>query len=252
MPLKNEAAPAFELVMPQTGAGKKQIIALDGVTKTYKMGESSLNALDDIFIFVNGGEFIAVMGPSGCGKSTLMNMIGCLDRPTSGKILIKGQDVAELSDNRLARVRSETIGFVFQTFNLIPRISALKNVAMPLVFAGVPKGERERRARELLESVGLGKRMNHTPDKLSGGERQRIAIARALVNDPKIILADEPTGNLDSKTGIEIMEIIKALNARGKTIVLVTHDPKVAAYAGKIYHMRDGRIESIDALPGEF
>ncbi|MDD5502658.1 MAG: ABC transporter ATP-binding protein, partial [Candidatus Thermoplasmatota archaeon] len=196
------------------------------------------------------GEFVSVMGPSGCGKSTLMNLIGCLDRPTSGKVFIEGNDTSVLSDNRLAGLRSNTVGFVFQTFNLIPRISALKNVAMPLVFAGVQRGERERMAREILESVGLGKRISYTPDKLSGGERQRVAIARALVNDPKIILADEPTGNLDSNTGKEIMETIKGLNKQGKTIILVTHDQKVADYADATYRMRDGRIESIEISRG--
>jgi putative ABC transport system ATP-binding protein len=179
-----------------------------------------------------------------------MNLIGCLDRPTSGKVVIEEKDTSTLTDNQLAELRRNTVGFVFQTFNLIPRMSALKNVAMPLVFAGVPRGERERKARKILENVGLGKRLNHTPDKLSGGERQRIAIARALVNDPKIILADEPTGNLDSNTGKEIMETIKGLNKEGKTIILVTHDQKIADYADATYRMRDGRIESIEISHG--
>jgi len=246
MTTKNNPAPAFEIVGRTVDTRKSAIVELKNITKTYGIGDSELKALDDVNLFVKPGEFISVMGPSGCGKSTLMNLIGCLDRPTSGKVFINGKDASTLTDNQLAGLRSNTIGFVFQTFNLVPRISALKNVAMPLVFAGVPRGERERRARKILESVGLGKRLSHTPDKLSGGERQRIAIARALVNDPKMILADEPTGNLDSNTGKEIMETIKGLNRQGKTILLVTHDQKVADYAGATYHMKDGRIESIE------
>ena len=211
--------------------------------KTYQMGEEEIHALRGVSIQIERGEYVAIMGPSGSGKSTLMNLIGCLDTPSKGSYLLNGKQVSQMDDNELARIRNEEIGFVFQTFNLLPRATALRNVELPLVYAGVPAKEREQRARGALEKVELASRMTHRPNELSGGQRQRVAIARALVNNPSILLADEPTGNLDSKTGVEIMGLFERLHKAGNTIVLVTHEPDVAAYAYRAIHIRDGQVE---------
>ena len=219
-----------------------EIIELKGVTKIYKMGKVFVPALRGINLKIRKGEFVSIMGPSGSGKTTLMNLIGCLDRPTEGEIYIANKNVAKLKDDELARLRRERIGFVFQQFNLIPRLTALENVELPMWFAGLSKKKRRERAIELLKLVGLEKRINHKPAELSGGERQRVSIARALANDPGIILADEPTGNLDTKTGKEIMEILKDLNKQGRTIVLVTHDETFAREAERIIRIKDGRL----------
>jgi len=201
------------------------------------------HALDNVSLKIRRGDFFIIMGPSGSGKSTLMHIIGCLDYPTKGKVIIDGIDVSKASEKKLAEIRNKKIGFIFQTFNLMPRMSVLKNVALPLVFAGISKAEREKKAKEMLKKVGLEKRMNHMPSELSGGERQRVAIARALINSPSIILADEPTGNLDIATSEEIMHLLQALNREGKTIIMVTHDSLMAVYGKKIVRMIDGRIE---------
>jgi putative ABC transport system ATP-binding protein len=211
--------------------------------KTYVMGSEEIHALRGVSIQIERGEYVAIMGPSGSGKSTLMNLIGCLDTPSQGSYLLNGKQVSQMNDNELARIRNEEIGFVFQTFNLLPRATALRNVELPLVYAGVQAKDREQRARAALEKVELGSRVNHRPNELSGGQRQRVAIARALVNDPSILLADEPTGNLDSKTGIEIMGVFERLHKAGNTIILVTHEPDVAAYAYRTIHIRDGQVE---------
>ena len=212
--------------------------------KTYKMGEEEIHALRGVSIQIERGEYVAIMGPSGSGKSTLMNLIGCLDTPTKGSYLLNGKQVGQMNDNELARIRNEEIGFVFQTFNLLPRATALRNVELPLVYAGVPGKARDERARAALDKVELSSRMGHKPNELSGGQRQRVAIARALVNNPSILLADEPTGNLDSKTGVEIMALFERLYKAGNTIILVTHESDVAAYAYRTIHIRDGQVES--------
>jgi len=217
-------------------------IVLKNVSKRYQMGEEMVAALVDISLEIKESEFAAIMGPSGSGKSTLMNILGCLDRPSSGSYVLDGYEVATMNDDELAKTRNQRIGFVFQNFNLLPRISAMQNVALPLVYSGVPKKDREQKAIEALEAVGLEKRLDHRPNELSGGQRQRVAIARALVNDPTIIMADEPTGNLDSKSGVEVMAIFDKLNALGRTIILVTHEPDIAEYAKRVIHVRDGLI----------
>ncbi|HMM19111.1 MAG TPA: ABC transporter ATP-binding protein [Selenomonadales bacterium] len=219
-----------------------EAISLSDIKKIYQMGDNVVHALDGVSLAIAGGEFTAIMGPSGSGKSTLMNILGCLDRPTSGSYRLDGQEVATLSDDELAVTRNKKIGFVFQSFNLLPRMSALQNVALPLVYAGVEKAERIVRASRSLAMVGLDTRMDHRPNELSGGQRQRVAIARALVNDPTIVMADEPTGNLDTKSSNEVMEIFRQLNAQGRTIVLVTHEPDIAENARRVVTVRDGQI----------
>ena len=212
--------------------------------KTYVMGAEEIHALRGVSLHIARGEYVAIMGPSGSGKSTLMNLIGCLDTPTKGSYVLNGKEVSTMDDDELARVRNEEIGFVFQTFNLLPRATALHNVELPLVYAGVSAKERQQRAREALEKVDLASRMNHKPNELSGGQRQRVAIARALVNNPSILLADEPTGNLDSKTGVEIMGLFARLHEAGNTIILVTHEADIAAHAHRVVHIRDGQVEN--------
>jgi putative ABC transport system ATP-binding protein len=218
------------------------IISLDRVSRTYDMGAVSVPALDDVTFRVEPGEFVAIVGPSGSGKSTMMNILGCLDRPTAGTYALAGTAVESLDDDGLARVRSRTIGFVFQSYNLLPRTSALDNVATPLLYQGIAGTERRRRAAAALERLGLGDRMDHEPTELSGGQQQRVAVARAIVTEPALILADEPTGNLDSHAGAEVMAVFRELHAAGRTIVLITHDADVAAAADRQVHLRDGRV----------
>jgi len=218
------------------------VIKVENIKKTYYMGDTKVHALRDISLEVQRGEFVAIMGPSGSGKTTFMNLLGCLDRPTRGTYTLAGRLVSDLSADELAAIRNQLIGFVFQGFNLLARATALKNVMLPLMYAGYAREERERHARRALKLVGLGTRMNHRPNQLSGGQQQRVAIARALVNNPSLLLADEPTGNLDSRTSLEIMAVLQALNQRGLTIVLVTHDADIAAFAGRQVAFRDGRV----------
>ncbi|MBA3662748.1 MAG: ABC transporter ATP-binding protein [Bacteroidetes bacterium] len=220
------------------------MISLSHIQKTYKIGDEIINALKDVSLKIMKNEYVALMGPSGSGKSTLMNMLGCLDSPTGGEYILNGLSVAKMSDNQLAEVRNKEIGFVFQTFNLLPRATTLENVALPLVYAGYSKADRNKRAIEVLEQVGLGNRVNHKPNELSGGQRQRVAIARALVNKPAIILADEPTGNLDSKTSVEIMGLFEEIHNNGNTIILVTHEEDIALHAHRIVRLKDGLVES--------
>jgi putative ABC transport system ATP-binding protein len=220
------------------------LIDIKDITKVYEMGDQSVRALDGCSVGIERGEYVAIMGPSGSGKSTLMNLIGCLDTPTSGSYVLNGSEVARMSDDELAAIRNKEIGFVFQTFNLLPRTTALHQVELPLVYGGVSKRDRRDRAVKALNAVGLGDRMQHQPSEMSGGQRQRVAIARALINNPSILLADEPTGNLDSQTGVEIMALFDDLNQRGNTIVLVTHEEDIAAHARRIVRLRDGKILS--------
>ncbi|MBQ9572074.1 MAG: ABC transporter ATP-binding protein [Acidaminococcaceae bacterium] len=228
------------------------VIVLEDIVKQFIMGDTILQALDHVNFSVEEGDFVAIMGPSGSGKSTMMNILGCLDRPTSGKYYLDGKEVAGLSDDELARTRNAKIGFVFQNFNLLSKITAQQNVALPLVYAGVPEEERMERARVALRDVGLEDRMDHKPNELSGGQRQRVAIARALVNNPAIVMADEPTGNLDTKSSYEIMEIFKKLNAMGKTIVMVTHEPDIGQQTKRILVMRDGHLNSDERLVHDY
>lgn len=221
-----------------------KIIETTEISKVYQMGTQTVRALQSITMNIDKGEYVAFMGPSGSGKSTLMNIIGCLDTPTSGKYVLNNHDVSDLTENELAEIRNKEIGFVFQTFNLLPRATALENVALPLIYAGFGKYDREERAMEVLENVGLGDRADHKPNELSGGQRQRVAIARALVNNPSIILADEPTGNLDSKTSYDIMDLFQQLHDAGNTIIMVTHEDDIAHYAHRIVRLRDGLIET--------
>ncbi len=221
-----------------------KIIHLESVVKHYYLGAEIVEALRSISLEINKNEYVTIMGPSGSGKSTLMNIIGCLDTPTSGTYILNGKDASKLIDNQLAEIRNKEIGFVFQTFNLLPRYSALENVMLPLVYAGVPKQERIARAKMALESVGLADRMEHKPNELSGGQRQRVSVARAMVNNPAIILADEPTGNLDSKTSVDIMALFREIHNHGNTIILVTHEENIARHANRIIRLLDGHIES--------
>jgi putative ABC transport system ATP-binding protein len=219
------------------------LIEIADVTKTYDMGaEAQVRALDGVSVEIDSGEYVAVMGPSGSGKSTLMNLIGCLDTPTTGTYRLKGREVSAMDDDELARIRNREIGFIFQTFNLLPRADALQNVELPLIYSGTPRRDRHERARRALEAVGLGDRMHHRPNEMSGGQRQRVAIARALVNEPSLLLADEPTGNLDSRTGEEILSLIDSLHAQGNTILLVTHEDELAHRAARVIRLRDGKI----------
>jgi putative ABC transport system ATP-binding protein len=220
------------------------IISIKDLRKTYVMGADTINALKSVTLDIQKNEYVALMGPSGSGKSTLMNLLGCLDSPSSGSYVLNGTDVSEMTDAELAEVRNKEIGFVFQTFNLLPRMSSLENVALPLVYAGMKKEKRIEKAEEAMRAVGLGERMHHKPNELSGGQRQRVAIARALVNNPAIILADEPTGNLDTKTSIEIMGIFEQIHKAGNTVILVTHEPDIAQHAHRIVRLRDGVVES--------
>lgn len=225
-------------------SSRSQVIELEAIRRTYQMGGEALHALDGLDLVIARNEYIAIIGPSGSGKSTLMNIIGCLDRPTEGRFVLNGRVVQDMSDDELAAVRNREIGFIFQSFNLLPRATALMNVAQPLVFRGVPRSERIARASEALRRVGLGDRMDHVPNQLSGGQRQRVAVARALVGDPAILLADEPTGNLDSSTSAEIMTLFDRLHDEGQTIIMVTHESDIAAHCQRVVKLVDGKMES--------
>ena len=222
----------------------KNIIKIRNIIRDFELGQEIVHVLKGIDLDIEKGEYVAIMGPSGSGKSTLMNLIGCLDTPTAGTYILNGKDVSQMSDDELAEIRNKEIGFVFQTFNLLPRITALDNVALPMVYAGASKKDRTERAIKVLNDVGLSDRMDHRPNQLSGGQRQRVAVGRALVNKPSIILADEPTGNLDSKTGVEIMNLFEDIHKAGNTIIVVTHEEEIAAHAQRVIRLRDGMIES--------
>ena len=221
----------------------QEIISLKNIRKTYDLGKVKIEVLKGLNATINKNEYVAIMGPSGLGKSTLMNILGCLDKPTIGNYVLNGTDVSQMNDDQLAEVRNKEIGFVFQTFNLLARLSGVENVALPLIYAGLNKANRNAKAESILQAVGLGHRMKHKPNELSGGERQRVAVARALVNDPSIILADEPTGNLDTKTSYEIMELFEEIHRKGNTVIIVTHEEDIARYAHRIIRIRDGIIE---------
>lgn len=225
------------------------LIHITNIKRDFILGNETVYVLKGINLEINKGEYVALMGPSGSGKSTLMNLLGCLDTPTSGQYILNGKDVSQMHDDELAEIRNKEIGFVFQTFNLLPRTTALANVALPMVYAGYSKSERNERATEVLKQVNLGDRMDHQPNQLSGGQRQRVAIARAMVNKPSIILADEPTGNLDSKTSVEIMTLFDEIHKNGNTVILVTHEEEIAAYAHRVIRLRDGIIESDTVKP---
>ncbi|WP_293298137.1 ABC transporter ATP-binding protein [Pedobacter sp. UBA4863] len=222
---------------------QKELITIKDIGRKYVIGTEVIHALKEVSLTINKGEFVALMGPSGSGKSTLMNILGCLDTPSKGTYILNGVNVSHMTDNELAEVRNKEIGFVFQTFNLLPRSTSLDNVALPLIYAGAGKKERDARAQQALENVGLGNRVHHKPNELSGGQRQRVAVARALINNPSIILADEPTGNLDTKTSIEIMGLLEEIHSKGNTIILVTHEEDIAQHAHRIVRMRDGLVE---------
>lgn len=222
----------------------RPIIAVEHLKKTYVMGTTQVHALQDVSLDIHQNEYVALMGPSGSGKSTLMNLLGCLDTPSRGQYWLNNTEVSTMTDDELAHIRNKEIGFVFQTFNLLPRLTALENVALPLVYAGVSRKDRLQKAQEVLDAVGLGDRVTHRPNELSGGQRQRVAIARALVNDPSIILADEPTGNLDTKTSYEIMAIFEKIHKQGNTVILVTHEPDIAEYTERVIRLRDGLVET--------
>jgi putative ABC transport system ATP-binding protein len=223
---------------------KQEVIRIKDLKKIYNLGNQKVRALDGVSVTIYRNEYVAIMGPSGSGKSTLMNILGCLDTPTSGEYVLNGTDVSKMDDGSLAEVRNKEIGFVFQSFNLLPKYSSLENVALPMIYAGVPSSKREARAKEALMNVGLGDRMEHKPNELSGGQRQRVAIARALINNPSIILADEPTGNLDTKTSVDIMNLFGQIHKNGNTVILVTHEEDIARYAHRVIRLRDGKIES--------
>lgn len=228
---------------------KKEIIRIGGLKKIYSLGSQKVYALNGVDLSIYRNEYVAIMGPSGSGKSTLMNILGCLDTPTGGTYILNGTDVSQMEDSELAQVRNKEIGFVFQSFNLLPRYSSLENVALPLIYSGVSRRIREEKARQALESVGLEERMEHKPSELSGGQRQRVAVARALINNPSIILADEPTGNLDTKTSIDIMRLFEDIYKKGNTVILVTHEEDIALHARRIIRLRDGVIESDTVNP---
>jgi len=221
-----------------------EVIKIHDIKKIYKVGNQEVRALDGVDLIIKRNEYVAIMGPSGSGKSTMMNILGCLDSPSDGSYVLNGTDVSQMADNELAEVRNKEIGFIFQSFNLLPRYTALENVALPLIYSGEPKAVRDKRAEEALESVDLTDRMHHRPNELSGGQRQRVAVARALVNSPSMILADEPTGNLDSKTSIDIMKLFEKIHNNGNTIIVVTHEEDIARHAHRIIRLRDGKIES--------
>jgi putative ABC transport system ATP-binding protein len=244
MPLETSSTESYREDLVSSGV----VIKTEELAKVYEMGSEQVHALRSVNVEIRKGEYVAIMGPSGSGKSTLMNLIGCLDSPTSGRYWLAGRLVSDLDDDELAYIRNKEIGFVFQTFNLLPRATALHNVELPLIYNGTPAVERLERAKQALEKVDLTERMNHKPNELSGGQRQRVAIARALVNSPSIVLADEPTGNLDSKTGDEIMTLFETLHAQGNTIIVVTHENDVAQHARRIIHIRDGKVFSDQAV----
>ena len=231
------------------GNSNKEVIRIENLYKIYQLGSQQVNALDGVSLSINKNDYLAIMGPSGSGKSTMMNILGCLDTPTSGRYILGGTDVSQMEDGELADVRNKQIGFVFQSFNLLPRYSALENVALPLIYSGLPANERREMAVKALETVGLADRMDHKPNELSGGQRQRVAIARAIINNPTIILADEPTGNLDTKTSVEIMNIFEKIYSQGNTIILVTHEEDISRFARRIVRLRDGKIESDQINP---